>query len=90
MRSKIAQGGKGAGQGALIGGLAGAAVGAGYGAYKTKTECGTVFGDSSAASTPSVSRETPRGSDPTVATGAMAPFSAAPTPAERIQIYDAR
>jgi hypothetical protein len=46
----IAKGGKGAGQGALIGGLAGAAVGAGYGAYKTKTECGAVFGDPSATS----------------------------------------
>lgn len=41
----IANGGKGAGQGALIGGLAGAALGAGYGAYKTKAECGAVFGD---------------------------------------------
>ena len=40
----IADGGKGAGKGALIGGLAGAAVGAGYGAYKTKNECGTIFG----------------------------------------------
>jgi hypothetical protein len=86
----IAKGGQGAGQGALIGGLAGAAVGAGYGAYKTKTECGTVFGDPSATSTPSVSRETPRGSDPAVATGATAPFSATPPRAERIQIYDAR
>ena len=44
----IANGGKAAGQGALIGGLAGAAVGAGYGAYKTKTECGAVFGSSAA------------------------------------------
>jgi hypothetical protein len=41
----MAKGGKGAGQGALIGGLAGAAVGAGYGAYKTKTDCGSIFGD---------------------------------------------
>jgi hypothetical protein len=40
----IASGGKGAGKGALIGGLAGAALGAGYGAYKTKNECGTIFG----------------------------------------------
>ena len=39
----IADGGKAAGKGALIGGLAGTAIGAGYGAYKTKTECGTVF-----------------------------------------------
>ena len=34
-----------AGKGALIGGLAGAALGGGYGAYKTKQECGTIFGD---------------------------------------------
>ena len=42
----IADGGKAAGKGALIGGLAGAVLGGGYGAYKTKNECGTVFGDS--------------------------------------------
>jgi hypothetical protein len=41
----IADGGKAAGKGALIGGLAGAALGSGYGAYKTKNECGTIFGD---------------------------------------------
>jgi len=40
----IADGGKGAGKGALIGGLAGVAAGGGYGAYKTKNECGTIFG----------------------------------------------
>ena len=40
----IADGGGGAGKGALIGGLAGAALGGGYGAYKTKQECGTIFG----------------------------------------------
>lgn len=40
----IANGGKAAGKGALIGGLAGALLGGGYGAYKTKQECGTVFG----------------------------------------------
>ena len=40
----IAGGGSGAGKGALIGGLAGTALGAGYGAYKTKQECGTIFG----------------------------------------------
>jgi hypothetical protein len=40
----IADGGKAAGKGALIGGLAGAVLGGGYGAYKTKAECGTVFG----------------------------------------------
>jgi hypothetical protein len=41
----IADGGKAAGKGALIGGLAGAALGTGYGAYRTKNECGTVFGE---------------------------------------------
>jgi hypothetical protein len=40
----IADGGKAAGKGALIGGIAGAALGTGYGAYKTKNECGTIFG----------------------------------------------
>jgi hypothetical protein len=40
----IANGGSGAGKGALIGGIAGAAAGTGYGAYKTKQECGTIFG----------------------------------------------
>jgi|SRR5262245_25103059 len=40
----IANGGDAAGKGALIGGLAGAVLGGGYGAYKTKNECGTVFG----------------------------------------------
>jgi hypothetical protein len=41
----IADGGKAAGKGALIGGIAGAALGGGYGAYKTKNECGTIFGN---------------------------------------------
>src|SRR5207253_277037 len=41
----VGEGGQAAGEGALIGGLAGAVLGGGYGAYKTKTECGTVFGD---------------------------------------------
>jgi hypothetical protein len=40
----ITNGGSGAGKGALIGGIAGAAAGTGYGAYKTKQECGTIFG----------------------------------------------
>jgi hypothetical protein len=48
----IADGGKAAGKGALIGGIAGAALGSGYGAYKTKNECGTIFGDGSAAAPP--------------------------------------
>jgi hypothetical protein len=41
----IANGGKAAGKGALIGGIAGAALGTGYGAYKTKNDCGTIFGN---------------------------------------------
>lgn len=41
----VADGGKAAGKGALIGGLAGAVLGGGYGAYKTKQECGTIFGE---------------------------------------------
>lgn len=45
----IADGGKAAGKGALIGGIAGAALGTGYGAYKTKNECGTIFGDGTGA-----------------------------------------
>jgi hypothetical protein len=48
----VANGGKGAGQGALIGGLAGAAMGAGYGAYRTQTECGTIFGESAGSTAP--------------------------------------
>ena len=43
----IANGGSGAGKGALIGGIAGAVAGGGYGAYKTKQECGTIFGSAS-------------------------------------------
>ncbi len=46
----IADGGKAAGKGALIGGIAGAALGSGYGAYKTKNECGTIFGDAAGSS----------------------------------------
>jgi hypothetical protein len=45
----LAGGGDGAGKGALIGGLAGTALGAGYGAYKTKQECGTIFGSATPA-----------------------------------------
>jgi hypothetical protein len=45
----IANGGKSAGKGAIVGGLAGAALGAGYGAYKTKQECGTIFGTGNGA-----------------------------------------
>jgi len=45
----VADGGKAAGKGALIGGIAGAALGTGYGAYKTKNDCGTIFGDGAAS-----------------------------------------
>lgn len=43
----IASGSKGAGKGALIGALIGTTAGAGYGAYRTKNECGTIFGGGS-------------------------------------------
>ena len=42
----VVKGGNGAGKGALLGGIAGAALGTGYGAYKTRNECGTIFGTS--------------------------------------------
>jgi hypothetical protein len=45
----VADGGSGAGKGAAIGGLAGAVLGGGYGAYQTKSECGTIFGNTLAA-----------------------------------------
>lgn len=47
----VADGGKAAGKGALIGGLTGAVLGSGYGAYKTKQECGTIFGESRGGTT---------------------------------------
>jgi hypothetical protein len=62
----IADGGKAAGKGALIGGIAGAALGTGYGAYKTKNECGTIFGNgfSAAPSAPAtVTAMQPAGGD---------------------------
>ena len=70
----IANGGKAAGQGALIGGIAGAALGTGYGAYKTKNECGTIFGNGFSGS-PSAATTIP----------AMQPASA-----DRITVYSAR
>jgi hypothetical protein len=73
----IANGGKAAGKGALIGGLAGTAVGAGYGAYKTKSECGTVFNGFSNGSTPSY------------ASSNAAP-QAAFNESDRISVYNAR
>jgi hypothetical protein len=63
----IADGGKAAGKGALIGGIAGAALGGGYGAYKTKQECGTIFGDTSGITGGALSAAPPVGaSDITV------------------------
>jgi hypothetical protein len=57
----IANGGSGAGKGALIGGLVGAAAGTGYGAYKTKNECGTIFGSRGFADDAPISRSADRG-----------------------------
>jgi hypothetical protein len=71
----IADGGNAAGKGALIGGLAGAVLGGGYGAYKTRQECGTIFGDTGGA--------------PQAATPALAPRPAWGA-TDRIAVYDAR
>jgi hypothetical protein len=57
----IANGGSGAGKGALIGGLVGAAAGTGYGAYKTKNECGTIFGSSGFTAGAPIPRTADRG-----------------------------
>src|SRR5690349_11644552 len=70
----IAGGGKGAGKGALIGGLAGAAAGAGYGAYKTKNECGTIFGSGN-------------GFDAVPAAHPSAPPALQTAAGDRIQVY---
>ena len=64
----VADGGKGAGKGAIIGGLAGAALGTGYGAYKTKNDCGTIFGNGAAQTSSPVAdvsnlTPAPRGDD---------------------------
>jgi hypothetical protein len=48
----IVDGGSGAGKGALIGALGGAAAGGVYGAYRTKSECGTLLGDTGSFTTP--------------------------------------
>jgi hypothetical protein len=79
----IANGGKAAGKGAIIGGLAGAALGSAYGAYKTKNECGTVFGGTGSGFT------APSGNgDRVMALTPSAP--AAPASAgDRIQVFDA-
>ena len=75
----IANGGKAAGKGALIGGIAGAALGTGYGAYKTKNDCGTIFGNafSGAPAAPS-------------APAAFASASPRTNSANQIQVYSVR
>jgi hypothetical protein len=92
----LAGGGKGAGQGALIGAGVGAVAGGGYGAYKTKQECGTVFGTSGSFSDAGTSSagalSTPA---PSVAPGrADAPQAALQSRSSArdgdITIYDAR
>ena len=74
----IADGGKAAGKGALIGGIAGAALGGGYGAYKTKQECGAIFGSSAGFAGNGV------------AGASQAALSAVPGLANGIQIFNAR
>jgi hypothetical protein len=49
-----------AGKGALIGGIAGAALGSGYGAYKTKQECGAIFGNTFSDGAPAYSATAPQ------------------------------
>lgn len=78
----IADGGKGAGKGALIGGLAGAAVGGGYGAYKTKNECGTIFGNAFGGSS-----DSPAYQSPTYQTAAQSALEAA---GRGITVYNAK
>jgi hypothetical protein len=70
----VVDGGAGAGKGALIGGLAGAALGGGYGAYKTKQECGTIFGGAAGFA----------GGAPAAA------FSTDAAPGQGITVYNAR
>jgi hypothetical protein len=78
----IAGGGSGAGKGALIGGLAGTALGAGYGAYKTKQECGTIFGNNSGFAGGAL-----QAAGPAVAQQA---FRVAPGVSDGIQVFNAR
>ena len=58
----VADGGEAAGKGAIIGSIAGATLGGGYGAYKTKQECGTIFGGSAGftGATPAYSASAPQ------------------------------
>ena len=84
----IASGGGAAGKGALIGGLAGAALGTGYGAYKTKQECGAIFGDPDPYSNGSSYVPARRGS--LAYTNAdRAPRAARPRSGGGITVYDA-
>ena len=79
----IANGGSGAGKGALIGGLVGAAAGTGYGAYKTKNECGTIFGSSGFTDGAPIPRTADRGP---VTEAALLRRG----PANNITVYNAR
>ena len=87
----IADGGKGAGKGALWGGVAGAAVGTGYGAYKTKQECGTIFGSQSSSAPAGMApanRAATAGTASPAITSGEAPL--APRTDDRITVYDAK
>lgn len=85
----IANGGKAAGKGAIIGGLAGAALGTGYGAYKTKQECGTIFGNSGSPFASGGESYAPsRGGSVAYTNDARAPRAARRSPGG-ITVYDA-
>jgi hypothetical protein len=89
----IADGGKAAGKGALIGGIAGAALGTGYGAYKTKNECGAIFGSSTPSRSVGTAAPAPAdlatvGTTPREET--MAPLRAPAADPGRIQVYGVR
>ena len=73
----VVKGGNGAGKGALLGGIAGAALGTGYGAYKTKNECGTIFGNASGFNAAPTAH----------ADGVQALAPAAASSGDRIQVY---
>lgn len=82
----IADGGKSAGKGAAIGAIAGAVLGTGYGAYKTKQECGTILGGTSAG--PTTVSQSPSVTHAARVETSQAPF--APVAADRITVFDAR
>ena len=73
----VVKGGNGAGKGAILGGIAGAALGTGYGAYKTKNECGTIFGTASGFNAAPAAH----------ADGVQALAPAAASGGDRIQVY---